>query len=266
MMDSRVLSLRIAARCTLSKFKSKKKLDSGTVVYEYSDRQIAHRNKKKKERLEKLEGNLERLRAQVKRDLSSKDKEVALTSLACKLLDVTAERVGNSASASGDDTEDGKPHVGVTGWNKDHVTFGKGKATIRYIGKSGVKPEKVVEDKDAVVALRKAYDSCDGDIFECDGVKVTAEKVNAYLKDFDITAKDLRGFHANRAMREALKGVRKGKLPEDKKEREKQLKGEFNKALDTAAAEIQHESATLRSHYLLPEIEESFLKDGTISE
>jgi len=57
--------------------------------------------------------------------------------------------------------------------------------------------------------------------------------VNAYLKPFDVTAKDIRGLHANREMQDRLRAVRKkgGKLPTDKKEKEKVLKAEFKTAL-----------------------------------
>ena len=180
------------------------------------------------------------------------------------LIDHTYERVGNEGSA-----KDG--HYGVTGWQKKHVTFSPKGATIRYVGKSGVKHEKKVTDAGIKQALRNAYEACDGDtscLFSGDWGSVTAEKVNEYLDPFDVTAKDLRGFHANREMSERLKAVRsKGKkIPEEKKAREKLLKGEFLKALDETAEAVGHEASTLRSQYLVPGLEESYLKDGTVSD
>jgi hypothetical protein len=92
--------------------------------------------------------------------------------------------------------------------------------------------------------------------------------VNDYLESFDITAKDLRGFHANREMQDRLKAIRsKGKkLPEDEKDREKILKKEFLKALDETAEAVGHEASTLRSQYLVPNMEEQYLSDGTVSD
>jgi DNA topoisomerase-1 len=257
-----MLRERVAAR-----FKEKKKNpNGGKPIYLYSERQVAERNKAKAERLEKLSGNIHKLRAQVKKDLKSEDRTTALTALAVGLMDHTFERVGNESSKDGDN-EDGKPHFGVTTWQKSHVSFGSGKATIRYVGKSGVKQEKTVSDKAILSALKKAYDDCEeGDIFCHTDGKVNASKVNAYLKDFDITAKDIRGFHANDQMKAALKAVRSkgGRLPEDKKEREKQLKDEFKEALETTAKEVGHEPSTLSGQYLVPGLEDAYKKDGTI--
>lgn len=253
---------RLAAR-----YKEKKKNpNGGDPIYLYSEKQVAERNKQKADRLHKLSGQIHKLRAQVKKDLKSDDRSTALTALAVALMDHTAERVGNETSKEGDN-EDGKPHFGVTTWQKSHVSFGKGKATIKYTGKSGVKQEKTVDDAAILSALRKAYDECeDGSIFCHGDGKIDGSKVNDYLKDFDITAKDIRGFHANDGMRAALKSVRSkgGKLPEDKKEREDKLKDEFKEALEMVAEDLGHEASTLKNQYLVPGLEDNFLKDGTI--
>lgn len=252
---------RIAAR-----YKSKKKIPgSDTVVYEYSERQVARRNNQKASRLEKLRKRISGLRSQVKSDLKSDDPDKALTALAVALIDHTFERVGNEGSAKGESTESGEKHFGVTTWQKSHVSFGRGKATLRYIGKSGVKQSKDVTDKAIVTALRNAYEACeDGSLFCHATGKVDAKKVNAYLKQFDITAKDLRGFHANSEMMARLKKVRKGTLPEDAKERAAKLKEEFQEALEETAEAVGHEASTLKSQYLVPGLEDTYLKDGTV--
>lgn len=249
-------------RVVVSKYKEKKKTDAGNTVYLYSERQIAQRNKEKAERIEAFRKNVEKLRKKVKSDLKSEDPDTKLTALAIALIDHTYERVGNDESADAG-------HYGVTGWTKKHVSFGRGGATIKYVGKAGVSHEKKVTDKTIVSALRDAYEAVEGDedcIFQYDGGCVDAKKVNSYLKDFDVTAKDLRGFHANREMQEQLKKVRKGELPSDKKAREKQLKSEFKKALEAVAKAVGHEASTLKSQYLVPGLEEAYLKDGTVIE
>lgn len=247
---------RLAAR-----FKSKKKLESGNTVYVYSPRQVALRNSEKAARLEKLRGSIRHLRSQVRKDLSSEDPETALTALAVALIDHTYERVGNDGSA------EERGHYGVTGWQRSHISFGKGRATIRYVGKSGVKQKKTVTDARILAALKDAYEGCEGDeIFTYSLGKVDAGKVNEYLKKFDITAKDLRGFHANREMQTALREVRTsaGALPDDPKAREDQLKKEFKQALKRTSEAVGHEAETLRNQYLVPKLEEQYLKDGTI--
>lgn len=258
---------------TAAKYKDKKKVPKAdgsgkTTVYVYSERQVANRHKEKAERIDKLRKSFASLRKKVQSDLDAKDAKKRLTALAVALIDATFERVGNSQSA-----EDG--HFGVTGWVKKHLTFKGEKATIKYVGKSGVKHEKVVDDAKLVKALKGCCDDKGPDdlilSFGADDseglVSISSEDVNEYLSPFDITAKDLRGFHANRLMQETLKDVRSDgpKLPEDKKEREALLKEEFKDALKQTAEAVGHEAATLRSQYLVPGLEEEFMKDGTVT-
>jgi hypothetical protein len=258
MMTMSNLSMRVAAR-----FKQKKRTEEGNTVYLYSERQIALRNRKKAQRLEKLAKKIDALRDQYKKDIESDDPEVCLTALAVALIDHTFERVGNFTSAD-------EGHFGVTGWQRGHISWdSRGNASIKYVGKSGVKHHKKVTDAAIRKALRNAYEAIEGDetpLFAHDDVKIDARKVNDYLSKFDVTAKDLRGFHANREMRERLQKARKagGKLPEEKKDREKVLAEEFNKALEETAAAVGHEASTLKNQYLVPGMEERFLKDGTV--
>lgn len=254
---------RIAARYK-KKHHIKTEEGKDAVVYEYSENQVARRNAEKAKRLEGLRKNIGNLRAKVKRDLRSSDPEKALTALAVALIDHTYERVGNDGSAKE------RGHYGVTGWQKSHVSFGRGKATVKYVGKSGVEQKKTVSDKAILTALRNAYEACaddDGCLFEHATGKIGADKVNAYLEAFDVSAKDLRGFHANREMQERLSAIRGkgGSLPEDKKERKAKLKEEFKKALEETAEAVGHEPSTLRSQYLVPGLEDQFMKDGTVS-
>ena len=243
------------------KYIDKKKDSEGNVHYEYGPRQVAKRNKEKAEQVEKLRKGISEVRAKVRKDLSSGSEETKLTALAVALMDETCERIGNDESAS-------EGHFGVTGWKVKHVTFPKGKAVIKYVGKSGVKHEKTV-DTGAVVKLLKEYTEGkkpNDKVLQVEDFDLTAEHVNSYLKPFDITAKDIRGFHANDTMRQKLGEARKnGKaLPTDPKERKKLLKDEFLKALEETAEVVGHEPATLRSQYLVPGMEDTYLKDGAV--
>lgn len=256
----------LIASSVLAKYREKRRLENGSTIYLYTKRQVANRNRKKALRLEKLRKNIGRLRAQVRRDLQSEDPELALTALAIGLIDATAERVGSPASAAGDLNEKGDPHFGVTQWQREHVSFGKGGATIRYVGKSGVRHTKRVTDQAIVTALRRAHDGADNCIFEHDTGRIGGPQVNAYLRAFKITAKDLRGWHANDQMRTKLKAIRAkgGKLPEDKTERLAKLKKEWKLALKRTAREVGHEPETLAGDYLTSGLEEGYLKDGTV--
>ena len=267
--DSNVLEVACTdgvTRVVEAKYKSKKTVKNkdgeDMVVYEYSDQQIANRNKEKAERIDKLRGNIDKLRSQYRKDLNSNDEKTLYSALAVGLMDVTFERVGNDDSA-----DDG--HFGVTGWMKKHFTINGNKATIKYVGKSGVSHVKEISDAAVMRVLKKTLDGKKDNDLVCEGddTRVTSVDVNEYLKPFDITAKDIRGFHANDEMQTKLKEVRSkgGELPSDPKKREKKLKDEFNEALDSTAEAVGHESATLRSHYLVPGLEDDFMDDGKVN-
>jgi len=256
-------SERVAARWLKSaagKYKDKKtvkKQDGGEMtVYEYTEGQVQHRNREKARRLDRLDDQFPKLKTQVGKDLKAEDGKTRQTALAVALINETYERVGNDESAS-------KGHYGVTGWLKKHITFSGNSVTFKYVGKSGVKHDKKVTDKKLVSALKKALKGkgADDEVFE----DVSASDINTYLKPYDITAKDIRGFHANREMREALKKERaKGpKLLHARKEKDKILKAEFKKALEAVADTVGHEPATLRSQYLVPGLEDQFTHNGT---
>ncbi len=245
-----------------SKFKSKKtvKTQKGdtAVVYEYSEKQVQHRNREKANRVEKLRGLRGGLVKKVRKDYGSAEPKTRLSALAVGLIDLTYERVGNAGSAR-------EGHFGVTGWQVRHFSFSGSKATISYVGKSGVKQQKTVKDAKAVALLKSlAKGKKPGDnILAEEGFKLTPSDVNAYLPE-GITAKDLRGLHANEEMRNALKRHRKGSLPSDLKEREKKLKAEFKAALEEVASLVGHEASTLRSQYLVPGLEDTFVQKGKV--
>lgn len=232
-------------------YKSKHKVKDNT-VYEYSDRQVTRRHNEKAERLERFRGKLSDLREQVKKDLKSTDLKVRGLALAVALVDHTYERIGNPESA-----KDG--HFGVTGWQGKHLKFQDGNAILTYVGKSGVKHRKTIDIKWLVEEIRKSVDDRgDQDTIVHDGEKpIKAQDVNEYLKKFEITAKDLRGLHANILMQREL---RKSRVAEDKRE------DAFAKALDTVSDLVGHLPATLRNQYLVPGLEDQYLRDGTVSQ
>ncbi len=258
-------AIRVAAT-----YKSKKKIKNKdgeeSIIYEYSEKQLADRGREKARRIEKLRKKMPDLRKKVLSDLKSKDMSVKLTALAVALIDETYERVGNSDSA-----ED-RGHYGVTTWEASHVKVKGNKATITYTGKSGVDHVKVVEDKNVVSCLKEVLKGKKPkDLLLCDsdeeGCSISADSVNEYLKPFDVTAKDIRGLHANREVRDRLKEIRKKgpkELPTSRKEKDKILEAEFLEALDGAAEAVGHEASTLRSQYLVPGMESSFMHDGTV--
>lgn len=252
-----------------AKYKNKKEVPKAdgsgtTTVYEYGDRYKSNRDKEKANRVEKLRQGLKGLRKKYTGALTSDDPSERLTALAVALIDHTYERVGNDASAK-------NGHFGVTGWQKKHITFSGDSATLTYVGKSGVKHKKKVTDSKLVKALKEAVKGKKpGDKILCDGANcsITSKEVNNFLRDFEITAKDIRGLHANEEVKRALKEVRKKgpELPRARKEKDKILKDELKEALEIAAGLVGHEASTLKSQYLVPGMVDSFLHDGTVME
>ena len=266
-MSQTLLGLRPSISRVAAKYKNKKKVksqDGGeTTIYEYGPRQIANRHKEKADRIEKFLPKLPDLRAKYRKDLDAKDPEKRLTALAVALIDHTYERVGNPQSAE----ENG--HYGVTVWEARHVKFKSDKAEISYTGKSGVKQTKTVDDEKVVKALKAAVKDKDPeDRVLCDGKDCTvgSAHVNDYLRPYAVTAKDLRGLHANEEVRKRLKEIRAEgpELPRARKEKDKILKKEFQEALEDAAEAVGHEPATLRGQYLVPGLEDSYVHDGTV--
>jgi hypothetical protein len=129
---------------------------------------------------------------------------------------------------------------------------------LNYVGKSGVEHEKDFSDLICAQLLKKLRIRNNEFIFTTeDGFRIRPDRVNRYLKRFNVKSKDIRGFNANRMM--VLELNRIGKVREEK-ERSKL----FNQALRKIAEKIGHGAPTLRKHYLLPEIEENFYKTGSV--
>lgn len=231
----------------------KKKEESGNITYIYDEKHVKARNKKKAERLKKLSKSLNKVRSQVKKDLTNEDERTRLAAIAVALIDETFERVGNRYSAAD------MKHYGATTWLVKHVKFSGSTATIKYVGKAGVKQKKVVKTPKVVSALKKL---CQGKkpsdlVFETEDFTLTDNNVNQYLRPFDITAKDIRGLHANVEVAKQLKKMKKGK---DEKER----KAAFKEAVENAAEIVGHKASTLKNQYLVPGFEEKYIASGAI--
>jgi len=211
----------------------------------------AVRRQKKTKSVRSLAQQIGTLRGRVRRDLRSKDEKIRLTALAVALMDKTAERVGNNASA-----KDG--HFGVTGWTKKHITISGNKVTLKYVGKSGVKQDKSFTDKTLASMMKACLKGKKATLLTMDdGTEIRSAQVNKYLKDFGITAKDIRGYRANDLLVKILKATKAPSTPE---ERKKTLK----EAMKQVAEAVGHQQATLKKHYILPGVEESYISSGSV--
>jgi DNA topoisomerase-1 len=266
--EERVSLLHSLRVIEAAKFQDKKEVPKAegsgtTTVYEYSEGQVEHRHREKAKRIEDLRKNIGSLRTQYGKDLSAKDPDTRLTALGVALIDVTCERPGNEESA------DERGHFGITTLQTRHISFKGSKATLSYTGKSGVKHNKDIDEAPVVKALKAAVKGKKSeDLVLCEGEDCTikASDLNSYLKPFEVTAKDIRGMRANEEMKARLKTLRsKGPaLPAGRKEKDEILKKEFAQALKDTAKVVGHEEATLKGEYLVPNLESSYMHDGTV--
>jgi DNA topoisomerase-1 len=220
---------------------------------EISEAELHKRWAKKKNQVQHLSKQIQSLRYNLTRDLKSDNEKVFLTALVVSIMEKTFERVGNSDSAK-------NGHFGVTGFLKSHCAISGNTIVFAYVGKSGVSHEKQFSDEAIADALRKAIKNSPCEYIFCtsDGFRIKADKINRYLSDFGITAKDLRGYGANRLAIDALNKLEV--VEKDEKKRKKQ----FGKVLKAVAKKVGNGTSTLRKHYLMPEVESRFVEKKKI--
>lgn len=206
---------------------------------------------KKEQSVYNLKENIDRLKRKVRSDLNSSNDKAMLTACIIRIMMKTSERVGN-----GDSARNG--HFGITELKPKHVTITGNQVTLKYKGKSGVEHEKSFSDEAVASILKDLKRRMSIKLFTTsDGFEIKADRVNRYLKPFDAKAKDIRGYNCNEYMMKELQSI--GNVKQEK-ERPKV----FNEALRKVAKKIGHGPATLRKHYLLPEIEKSFYTTGSV--
>jgi len=207
---------------------------------------------KKKTHIEELANNMRSLKNNLTRDLKSNDERLFLTVVAILLMMKTGERVGNETSAS-------NGRYGITGLKKKHIKIDGDNVYLNYIGKSGVEHNKRFRDGKLADLLKRAIkkSKCQYVFCTSDGFRIKADKINRYLDDFNVTAKDVRALNSNSWIIEKLSKL---DVPETPNKR----KLVFNKVVTKVAKKIGHGSATLKKHYMLPELYTKYVNDGEI--
>lgn len=206
----------------------------------------------KRKSIHSLKRNIDRLKRQVRKDLdnASTSEKDRLTALIVRIMLFTNERVGNEGSA-----KDG--HYGVSFFKSKHVKVIGNRIYLKYVGKSGVKHEKCFCNTKCASLIKELLKKRNRYLFTTsDGFKINPDRVNRYLSRFNATSKDIRGYNANYLMVTELRRIGKTE--------EKQRPKTFNSALRKISAKVGHGSATLRKHYLLPEIETNFYNHGSV--
>jgi 2'-5' RNA ligase len=216
----------------------KEKSESGNTIYRYDEKHISKRWKEKKEKIKKLEKDIKKVREQYKKDLKSDDQRTRAIAAIVGLIDLTSIRVGNKDSAKENKT------YGATTLKVKHIKFSGGGARLKFKGKSNVDQDLKVSDSKVVSVLKELTKgkSQDDSVFEVEGKQIWDRAVNRYLSPFGISAKDIRGFNANKLMKDKLKSK------------------DFDEALKEVAKIIGHEESTLKNQYLDPDIVKKYVK------
>lgn len=220
----------------------------------YSEEELKARSEKKKDSLKNIAQNISKLRSVVNEDLKSANEKDFLTALAVYIMLETSERVGNGVSA-----ENG--HYGVTGLKSSHIKINGSTVKFDYTGKSGVEHEKDVKNQKLADLLNKAIkNSSSSNVFvTSDGFSIKNDKVNRYLKKLNVSAKDIRGYSANKWIISKLKRI----TPEDNDTKRKK---QFNAVIKEVALKVGHGAPTLKKHYLLPEIQINWIEKGKVTD
>ncbi len=215
---------------------------------------LENRWESKRGSVHNLRDNIDRLKRRIASDLKFGTDKDKLTALIIRIMINTSERVGNEDSAA-------EGHFGITQFNRSHIKVSGNRIDLTYVGKSGVQHEKGFSDQTSVLLLSELLKYKNKYLFTtADGFVIKPDRVNRYLAKFDAKSKDIRGFNANRMV---LSELSKECNNQDIAEEKKRVKI-FNAILRKVAKRIGHGAATLRTHYLLPEIEVDFLKNGLI--
>ncbi len=207
---------------------------------------------KKKKQIEELANNIHRLRLNLTKDLKSDNEKNFLTALVISVMMRTGERVGNDTSAK-------NGHIGITGLKKKNIKINGTTVNLDYVGKSGVEHEKEFTDKILSEHLKRAIkNSPNGYVFcTSEGFRIKGDRINRYLDEYQISAKSLRGFSANKWIVDKLEKV---EIPDTETKR----KTLFNKVARQVAEKIGHGVPTLKKHYMMPELADNYIFDAEI--
>jgi DNA topoisomerase-1 len=214
------------------------------------DKELKERWDSKRDSIYNLKSNIDRVKRHIKRDLISCNEKDRLTALIIRIMLYTSERVGNRESAI-------NGHFGVTQFKNKHIKVAGKRIILDYIGKSGVEHEKSFVDVKCATMIKSLLSRKNEYLFTTkSGFTIKPDRVNRYLSQFDAKSKDIRGFNANRLVIMELNRI--GKTEEKLRPRV------FNDTLRKVGAKVGHKATTLRKHYLLPEIEETFYEKGSV--
>ena len=236
----------------------------GRWQYLYHDSHVRRREREKFHRIIKFAAALPVMRRAVKRDLRRPGlpKERVLAGIV-RILSKAFLRPGSEVYAS----ENGS--YGVTTLRPRHVSVKGSTITFRFRGKSGVKHETQIEDRQVARLVRQLLKSSNRRVFKYENgdgqvVDVKAQTINAYIRDVmsgSFSAKDFRTWSGTLVCACSLARRR-----HEDAEHERSVKRMVTAAIKETAEALGNTPAVCRSAYICPAVISAFEKDKTISD
>jgi DNA topoisomerase I len=154
---------------------------------------------------------------------------------------------------------------GVTTLRPEHVTVSGSEVRFQFTGKKQVPWDKSVTDAELAEFIGHLATDGPGDRlfwYHRDGKQypIKASHVNDFLGKYGITAKDLRTYHATKAMFTELKTA--SRPPRSKPLPKKEIAARLKAAFDTVAHQMGHTPAVCKTSYVLPQLVEDFERNG----
>lgn len=242
------------------RFTEKRVTPKGNVQYVYDEETTEQAKSEKFRRVvnlaKQLPSLIEDLQVALAKGDTPREKVVAAI---VALIDRCHFRIGTDEYAERHGT------FGVTTLRPEHVTVSGSEVQFQFIGKKQVPWDKTVTDPDLAEFIEHLAAESHGDRlfwYYRDGKQypIKASHVNAFLSKYGVTAKDLRTYHATKAMFETLKAASRpaNAPPLTKREVTARLKAAFDKV----AYEMGHTPAVCKTSYVLPQLVDDFIHNG----
>jgi DNA topoisomerase-1 len=243
---------------------------AGRKQYIYSEGSKKEREIKKHKRLTKLSSNILSLKRKINNDLKvygfTKNKLIALV---LKIMDLCNFRGGNKIY------EKKYGSYGLTTLHKKHISIKNKYIEIDFVGKKGVNNNCIIQNKNIQDIVKKVYKLSNKDdpyifsiTYNNEDIKISMTDLNDYLKQYNITCKDLRTWNANILFLKNLKSIINNindsyyQLSDDKKL--KLRKKICREAIKETALSLHHTPAICKSSYIFKHILEKIENDDNI--
>lgn len=243
---------------------------AGRKQYIYSEDSKKERELKKHKRLAKLSVNILRLKRKINNDLSvygfTKNKLIALV---LKIMDLCNFRGGNKIY------EKKYGSYGLTTLHKKHIIIKNKYIEIDFVGKKGVNNNCIIQNKNIQDIVKKVYKLSNKNdpyifsiIYNNEDIKISMIDLNDYLKQFDITCKDLRTWNANIIFLKNLKiiinNINDSYYQLNENKRLKLRKKFCKEAIKETALSLHHTPAICKSSYIFKHILEKIESNDNI--